>query len=152
MAPVTPPAHHPTRPPVVSQQEAGQDRRARWWTGGGRGHCGRQCAILVLPRCKREIQDAQHKQAAGGGGGGRGEGGKGDKPRQTADRPKPPPNKIPNKIINTYALQTKNPNTPFGLRERTKRPTKRNTGEPRGVGAKPRRVHQDDGEEATRPR
>ena len=92
MAPVTPPAHHPTRPPVVSQQEAGQDRRARWWAGGGRGHCGRGfatgCCLGARDRCKTHNTS---RQPRGGGG----EKGRGDKPSQTADRPKPPPNKKP---------------------------------------------------------
>ena len=128
MAPVTPPAHHPTRPPVVSQQEAGQDRRARWWTGGGRGHCGREfatgCCLDARDRCKTHSTRRQHK---GGGKGG------GNKPSQTADRPKPPPNKKPeNKKANTDKKRT---HKPFGLtEEETPNRTQKHRKKPGGKG------------------
>ena len=70
MALVTLPVHHPARPPDISQQEAGEGGRARWWAERGRGHCA------GLNACKNEMQDAQHKQTTQGGegGGGRGRG------------------------------------------------------------------------------
>ena len=82
MAPVTLPAHHPARPPVVSQQEAGEDGRARWWAGRGRGHCGRQCAIMLLPMQETDARCTAQASSTRGEGG---RGGGGDKPSQTAE-------------------------------------------------------------------
>ena len=124
MAPVTLPAHTPARPPVVSQQEAGEDRRARWWAGRGRGHCGRHRQVECMQdsarvRCKTHSTSRQHK--GGGGRRGRGQGGRDrTKPQATRTRThtrkpeKPEPTK-------------RRTNKPFGLRK-NKKPNQKTPG------------------------
>ena len=138
MAPVTPPAHHPTRPPVVSQQEAGQDRRARWWAGGGRGHCGRGfatgCCLGARDRCKMHNTSRQHR-----GGGEKGGGTNQAKPQTDRNRHRTRSQK-PGKKTNT------NKNRQAIWPTEKQKPKKTSTGKTRG--GRPRRVQEvDEGEE-----
>ena len=88
--PTSPPPHASAcRLPAGGRSRQTREVVGRW----GPGPLRARIRHWLLPRCKRQMQDAQHKQATQGGGGGKK--GRGDKPSQTADRPKPPPNKKP---------------------------------------------------------
>ena len=130
MAPVTPPAHHPTRPPVVSQQEAGQDRRARWWAGRGRGHCGREfatgCCLDARDRRKTHSTRRQHK-GGGKGGGEQAKPNRGPPKTATEQKTRERESKHRRKKPNTQAIW------PYG--RRNTQPNNKNTGKhPGGKG------------------
>ena len=109
----------PSRRQVKTDARGGGPEGAGAIAGDNAPFC---CCLNARERCKMHNTNKQQE-------GGRGEGG-GDKPSQTADRPKPQPNKNPKNQKRKHR-QTANPNTPFGLRERTKAPQKE-TPETRG--------------------
>ena len=123
--PTSPPPHASAcRLPAGGRSRQTREVVGRW----GPGPLRARIRHGLLPRCKRQMQDAQHKQATQGGGGGKREGG------QTKPNRRPTETATEQEARNQEKEQTPTKtNKPFGLR-RNRNPRKQAPEKPGGEG------------------